>query len=230
MAFILNIDTSSAHCSVALAKAGEIVLGYESSNTMDHSSSLAPFVEKCLTFLREEKEKLDAVSVSNGPGSYTGLRIGLSMAKGIAFGFEIPLITLSTLEIMAVRAIFTYHDFSGDELIIPMIDARRMEVYTGCFDSSLNPIVKESAIILNDQTFKNFENQNKIIFIGDGTEKFRNLYKATNSVWLGNKMAHAKFMAPLSEKYFKEQKFSDVAYTTPYYLKEYQTTTPKNKL
>lgn len=230
MAKILNIDTSSTICSVALAIDGEVVLGYESSKKMDHSSSLAPFVEKCIDYLRERNQKLDAVSVTSGPGSYTGLRIGLSLAKGLCYGLDIPLITLSSLEVMAVRAIFTYPDFSGYEFIVPMIDARRMEVYTGIFDASLNHRMKEQPLILDKDSFKNVYTDKTLLFIGDGTNKFKEYYKEENAVWLGDGMAHAKYMVTLSEKYFRDKKFSDVAYSVPSYLKEYQATEPKSRL
>lgn len=230
MAQILNIDTSSKQCSVALARDGEIELGFESSKEMDHAESLAPFAEKCVSYLREKGEKLDAVSVTNGPGSYTGLRIGLSLAKGIAFGLDIPLITISTLEVMAVRAIFTDLDFSGDEIIVPMIDARRMEVFTGALDSSLHPVIKEQPLILDESSLSELKDKERVLFIGDGTEKFKPLYQGNNAIWLGNGMAHAKYMVSLSEKYFREKRFADTAYAVPNYLKEYQATTPKNKL
>ena len=230
MANILNIDTSSSICSVAVAIDGEIAFGLESSKKMDHSTSLAPFVEKCMDFIKDKELKLDAVCVSNGPGSYTGLRIGLSMAKGIAFGLDIPLITLSSLEVMAVRAIFSYHDFNGDEYIIPMIDARRMEVYTGVFDSALNLVKPETALILDENSFDDLKSHGKILFIGDGTEKFKDLYGVGNAIWLGGGMPHAKYMVTLAEKKYKEKQFSDVAYTVPSYLKEYQTTQPKNRI
>lgn len=227
---ILNIDTSSNICSVALAKDGEILMGLESSQKMDHSTSLAPFVEKCMRYLRDRNLKLEAVSVTVGPGSYTGLRIGLSLAKGLAFGYEIPLITISTLEVMAVRAIFTYADFSGEELIVPMIDARRMEVYCGVYDSNLKMKIPERALILDEKSFSELKDIKKILYIGDGTTKFKKLYTGNNAVWLGELMAHTKYMPAISEKYFREKKYSDVAYTVPNYLKEYQATTPKNKL
>lgn len=230
MAKILNIDTSSAHCSVALAIDGEVTAGFESSEKMDHSVSLAPFVEKCLENLRSRGEKPDAVSVTMGPGSYTGLRIGLSLAKGLAFGYDIPLIGLSSLEVMAVRAFFTYADFSGDELVVPMIDARRMEVYTAVFDSSLNKIKEETPLILEPDSMKDLDEGRKLLFIGDGSTKFKPVCNNGNAVWLGEGMAHVKYMAALSEKYYKEKKFADVAYSVPQYLKEYMTTKPKNRL
>ena len=230
MAKILNINTSSGICSVALSYDGEIVSSYESSTELDHSTTLAPFVEKCLDYLRLHNDRLDAVSVVNGPGSYTGIRIGLSMAKGLAFGLDIPLIALSSLEVMAVRAIFTNPDFYGDELIIPMIDARRMEVYTAGFNSKLNHVYPERALILDESSFRDIEGYDKKIFIGDGTEKFKGLYKDQSAIWIGKGMAHAKFMPALSEKYYREGIFSDVAYTVPNYLKEYMATVPKIKI
>lgn len=230
MANILNIDTSASQCSVAVSKDGVVVMGLESSKKMDSSSSLAPFVKQCLDFMRDHGERLEAVSVTYGPGSYTGLRIGLSMAKGIAFGLDIPLIAISSLEVMAVRAIFTYPDINGDEIIVPMMDARRMEVFTGVYDSSLKMLQPEGPLILDEKSLSNLKEKGKVIFIGDGTPKFQNLYSGTNGIWLGEGMPHAKYMAPLSEKYYREQKFSDVAYTVPNYLKEYQTTSPKNKI
>lgn len=230
MANILNIDTSSSICSVALSIDGEIVKGLESSKKMDHSISLAPLVENCLDWLKDKKQKLDAVSVTSGPGSYTGLRIGLSLAKGLSFGLDIPLISLSSLEVMAVRAIFSYPDFSGNEIIVPMIDARRMEVYTGVFDSGLNLISPQRALILDESSLPELEKYPLILFIGDGTHKYKDIYKYKNAIWVGDSMPHAKYMAALSEKYFREKKFSDVAYTVPNYLKEYQATQPKNKI
>lgn len=230
MANILNIDTSSSICSVALAKDGEIVIGLESSQKMDHSVSLAPFIQKCLTYLKEGEESLDAVAVTSGPGSYTGLRIGLSMAKGLAFGLDIPLITLSSLTVMAVRAIFSYQDFMGEELIVPMMDARRTEVYTGVFNSRLELQQPEQPMILDENSFSDLSSDSKILFIGDGTEKFQKVFNGKNAIWLGPGMPHAKYMVPLSEKAFRASNFADIAYTVPNYLKEYQTTKSKNKL
>lgn len=230
MAKILNIETSSRHCSVALAIDGEIVKGFDSKEEMDHSVSLAPFVDECMKYLRGKHMKLDAICVTDGPGSYTGIRIGLSMAKGLAFSLNIPMITLSSLEVLAVRAIFTYPDFNGDELIVPMIDARRMEVYTSVINSRLENEMEEKNLILDEKSFSELFQHNKIIFIGDGTEKFKGIYRGTNAIWIKNGIPHAKFMVTLAEKRLKESKFADVAYSTPRYLKEYQATQPKPRL
>lgn len=230
MANILNIDTASGICSVALAKDGEVILGYESSEKMDHSTSLAPFAEKCLNYARDHRISLDAVAVSAGPGSYTGLRIGMSLAKGICFGLNIPLITISTLKIMAVRAIFTDDSFEGDELIVPMVDARRMEVYTGVFNSGLELLEEEKPLILDENSFSNLIDERKVIFIGDGSSKFRELYSGKNAIWAGEGMSHAKYMATLAELDYRKKNFADLAYSVPSYLKEYQAGKPKNKV
>lgn len=230
MAKILNIDTSSSICSVALSIDLETVVGLESASKMDHSTSLAPFISKALNYLRERGEMLDAVSVIFGPGSYTGLRIGLSMAKGIAYGLNIPLITISSLEVMAVRAIFTYPEFSGTEIVVPMIDARRMEVFTAAYDSALRLKMPECAMILDENSYHELQKESKVLFIGNGTEKFFNLYGCDNAIWLGEGMAHAKYMPVISEKYYRENRFADIAYSVPNYLKEYQTTKPKNNI
>lgn len=230
MAIILNIDTSSKNCSVALTREGEVILGLESRDQMDHSTVLAPFVKECLDYIRKENLKLDAVSVIAGPGSYTGLRIGLSMAKGLAFSLEIPLLMISSLEVIAVGVMFSDFDWQGIETIVPMIDARRMEVFTCEFDSSLNYLIDEQPMILSDESFNNLFGHEKVIFAGDGCEKFKDLYKGKNGKWMSYVMPHAKYMGILSEKYFKKKVFADIAYSKPNYLKEYQTTVSKKHL
>lgn len=232
MAVILNIDTSSKFCSVALASDGETFFGLVSAKEMDHSTSLAPFVEKAMESLRHKDLNLDAVSVIIGPGSYTGLRIGLSLAKGLAYSLSIPLITLGSLQVMAVEAIFSYPDFQGDEIIIPMMDAGRMEVYAAVFEAALRPLKNNEPVILDENSFLEFSLGNKVIFAGDRVKKFKDNYgdKWPRAVWLENVRPHAKFMAPLSEKFFRAQNFADIAYSKPEYLKEYKATISKNKL
>lgn len=230
MATILNIETSSKTCSVALTKDGAVEYYLEDSDGMNHAVRLAPFVEKCLEELARKEERLDAVAVSLGPGSYTGLRIGLSFAKGLAFSQDIPLIGISTLEILAVKAMFHNTVWEGDEIIVGMIDARRMEVFAGAYDFSLSPIIEEGPEILTPDSFRELHSRRKVIFLGDGSEKFRDVYGGTNAVWLGTGMPLAKDMTALAEKYFREGRFLDIAYSTPNYLKEYQATVPKSKV
>lgn len=230
MAVILNIETSSKICSVALSKDGVIEFLMEDSEGMNHATKLAPFVEKCMEELKRKEENLDAIAVSLGPGSYTGLRIGLSLAKGLAYSMDIPLIGISTLTILAVKAMFKSLDWEGDEIIVPMIDARRMEVYTAAYDFTLNEIINEQPMILDSYSYDILHNYRKVIFLGDGSEKFMDIYSGNNAKWLGKGYPHAKDMLALSEKYYREKRFVNIAYSTPNYLKEYQTTVPKNKV
>ncbi len=224
MATIVNIETSSKKCSVALSKDGLIELELEDSKDMNHAECLALFVEKCLSEAKRKGYSLDAVAVSLGPGSYTGLRIGLSLAKGLAFSLNIPLIGISTLQIMAVKAMFRNILWEGDEIIVPMIDARRMEVFTGAFDFSLNEVINEAPVILTQDSFSLLHSKRKVIFIGDGIEKFKKVYSGNNAFWLDNLNPHARDMMALSEKCFREKRFIDIAYSIPNYLKEYQGT------
>lgn len=230
MATIINIETSAKTCSVALTKDGVVEFLLEDTEGMNHATKLAPFVERCMEELKRKEWELDAVAVSMGPGSYTGLRIGLSLAKGLAFSLDLPLIGLSTLQILAVKAMFRSMDWEGDEIIVPMVDARRMEVFTGAYNFALEEIVKEQPIILDSDSFSELHKYRKVIFLGDGSEKFKNIYTGGNAVWLGNIAPHAKDMLALAEKFHREKRYIDIAYSTPNYLKEYQTTVPKNKV
>ncbi len=161
MATILNIETSSSVCSVALTKDGAVEFELEDTEGMNHAVKLAPFAERCMEELKRKEESLDAVAVSLGPGSYTGLRIGLSFAKGLAFSLNIPLIGISTLQLLAVKAMFRNMAWEGDEILVGMIDARRMEAYVGAYDFALNAIIPERAEILNPDSFKELHGYRK---------------------------------------------------------------------
>ena len=225
---ILNIETSSTYCSVALCDAGAVVFSLESDSEMDHSVKLAPFVERCMTELRNRNLSLDAVAVSLGPGSYTGLRIGLSFAKGLCFGLNIPLIGVSTLEVLAVKAMFNNLDFNENQLYVPMIDARRMEVYTAVYDIGLQPLMPPTPLILTPDSYSQFDSH-PLIFIGNGVEKARDFLQVPPSKWIDSMPIAADMMA-LSEKAFRNKDYLDLAYSTPLYLKNFHATTPKNKL
>lgn len=230
MATIINIETSSKTCSVALTKDGVVEFQLEDTEGMNHAIKLAPFVERCMEEIRRKEYTLDAVAVSLGPGSYTGLRIGLSLAKGLCFSLDVPLIGVSTLQILAVKAMFRSMDWEGDEILVPMVDARRMEVFSGAFDFSLREVVPEGPFILDENSFSQLHDKRKVVFFGDGAMKFKDIYTGCNGEWMENLYPHAKDMLALSEKYFRENRFIDIAYSTPNYLKEYQTTVPKNKV
>lgn len=230
MSVILNIETSSKICSVALTSDGMVEFNIESDSDMEHAKLLAVYVDRALAHAESREMKLDAVAVSIGPGSYTGLRIGLSLAKGLCFAKDIPLIGVPTLELLAVKAMFGYRDAEGDEILVPMIDARRMEVYTAAYDFTLNPIMKPQPLILDETSYKELPSDRKLIFIGDGVDKAKDVLQLENALYLTNAMPIAIDMTALSERAFRNKDFLDTAYCTPEYLKEYQATKPKNKV
>lgn len=226
---ILNIETSSAICSVALCHGGEVCFHIESEPDMQHAACLAPYIERCMNHLTRREESLDAVAVSIGPGSYTGLRIGLSMAKGLCMSRNIPLIGIPTLEILAVKAMFNSFDREGDELLVAMTDARRMEVYTAVYDFALNPLMKPQPMILDKDSYSDFrKSEKKMIFVGDAVDKARTVINFPTAEWIKASPLAIDMNAP-SEKAFREGSFMDIAYATPEYLKEYQATVSKPK-
>lgn len=230
MARILNIETSSATCSVALTADGMVEFHIESESDMQHAKLLGQYVERALEDATRREVEIDAVSVSCGPGSYTGLRIGMSMAKGISFARNIPLITVPTLQILAVKAMFGLRDPQGDELLIPLIDARRMEVYAAAYDFALNEVLKPQPMILDSYSFRGLLDSHKCIFIGDGVAKAETVINHRNAVFVSTAMPLAIDMTALSERAFRRSDFADVAYVTPEYLKEYQATIAQNKV
>lgn len=225
---ILNIETSSKKCSVALSEEGAVLFSLESENDMDHSSKLAPYIDKCLEELYKRDLKLDAVAVSMGPGSYTGLRIGLSLAKGLCFGLKIPLIGVSTLKVLAVKAMFFLDSFVENPVYIPMIDARRMEVYTAAFNNALETLMNPTPLVLDETSYESFASDS-VILIGDAVEKAREVLKIPVLKWI-QCYPEASDMIALSEKAFREKDFIDLAYSTPYYLKNFQATTPRKNI
>lgn len=229
MAIILNIESSGPTCSVALTGDGELLLQQIDDNGMNHAKVMAPFIEKALSELKRRELKLDAVAVSIGPGSYTGLRIGLSMAKGLCFGDEIPLIGIPTLQILAVKAMFRSMDWEGDEILLPMLDARRMEVYTAAFDFGLNEVLSTRPLILEKDSFEEL-NGKRVIVMGSGSEKAKEFYGDKDWTWLEGIRPLASDMTALSERAYRNGDFLDLAYSTPLYLKEYEAKVSKNKV
>ena len=174
--------------------------------------------------------KLDAVAVSCGPGSYTGLRIGVSMAKGLCFGLGIPLIGINTLEIMTCHVMFR-EKYPENTLFCPMIDARRMEVYSAIYDLSLNPVKPVSADIIEADTYENFLREQSVLFFGNGAAKCRSVLTNPKALFLDKDINPlASDMLALAEKAFRERDFKDVAYFEPFYLKEFVATKPKHKV
>lgn len=228
MSTILNIETSSDTCSVAIGHEGDILFHLEETAGMKHAEVLAPFVEKCMNELLRRNLNLDAVAVSIGPGSYTGLRIGLSLAKGICFGSDIKLIGIPTLEILAVSAMFRNIDWHGDELLVPMLDARRMEVYTAVYDFSLNAIKPPHPLVLTPDSFSELLSNNRLYIMGNGSDKAKGIIKSPNILHLNDIKPLAIDMLALSERAMRQENFLDIAYSTPEYLKEFMATTPRN--
>lgn len=233
MAVILNIETSSGPCSVALTAEGMVLSHSEEFAGRNHATTLSAFIEKCLAHTREHEIDIDAVSVSMGPGSYTGLRIGLSQAKGLAYALGKPLIGVHTLRLLAVTVMFDARiDIEPDAVFIPMVDARRMEVYTGAYDLALNELIKPCALILDKDSFAGLRASGRpIYFFGDGAAKARDIFAGCPQAhYIEGIEPLATNMIALSDKAWQEKDFIDTAYSVPVYLKDFQATTPKHKV
>ena len=189
----------------------------------NHAAMLSDMIKSCMDYLEtHDGMKLDAVAVSIGPGSYTGLRIGLSEAKGIAYGLKIPLIGVPTLELLATMAMFEIADF--------MIDARRMEVFTSVYDASLQPLMEPSPEILDDSVYSRWlAPGRRLLYMGDGAKKAREVLRSVSAVYVPDIIPLATGMTPLSEKLMRDKKYLDLAYSVPQYLKEFQATAPRKK-
>lgn len=222
MSTIIAIETSGKFCSVALIHEGLAEFSRVDETEMNHARAIGPFVDECVKEARRREWKIDAVAVSMGPGSYTGLRIGLSMAKGLCFSLNVPLIGVSTLKLIAVKAMFRNIDWDGDEILVPMIDARRMEVYTAAYDFRLDALMEPQPLILEKDSYTNLPKDRNIYFMGDGSEKSKEVLKGERYHWLDGVNPKASDMTALAEKAFREEDFLDTAYSVPEYLKEYE--------
>lgn len=229
MACILHIETSTSVCSVAISEDGLAIFSKEDFKGPSHAVSLGVFIDEALSFADSHAIMIDAVAVSCGPGSYTGLRIGVSMAKGICYGRNIPLIALPTLEVLSIPVLL-FHELPEDALICPMIDARRMEVYASVYDRALNVIRKTAADIVDENSYLEFLNEHPVYFFGDGAAKCREKITHPNAHFIDDIRPLAKLMSPLADKAFAKGEFKDVAYFEPFYLKEFVGTQPKKAL
>lgn len=226
---IIHIETSTEVCSVALSSDGVVKFHRQNFEGPSHAALLGDYVQECITHARENQIELHAVAVSGGPGSYTGLRIGVSEAKGLCFGLNLPLIAVSTLELLCCTAMFRV-DIEEDALICPMIDARRMEVYAAVYNERLEAVMPVGAYIVDENTFAEILSQRKVIFCGNGAAKCRDVINHPNAIFVDGVYPLATGMLALAERAFTRQEFSDVAYYEPFYLKEFVATTPKNKV
>lgn len=229
MACILHIETATNVCSVAVSQNGELIFYREETEGPSHSSILGVFVDEAVKEVRSKAIQLDAVAVSCGPGSYTGLRIGVSEAKGLCFGLSVPLIAIETLKIMAYR-VSQESNLDQSVLLCPMLDARRMEVYDSIFTHDLAKVKETAADIVDESTFGELLASQKIAFFGNGADKCKEVIGDKNSLFIDDIFPRAKDMISLAEKAFADKDFVDVAYYEPFYLKEFVGTIPKNKI
>ena len=227
MSCILNIETSTDVCSVAISDSGQVIFNKEDHSGPNHAVKLGVYVDEALDFLDSHGLPLEAVAVSCGPGSYTGLRIGVSMAKGICYGRGVKLIAVPTLELMAVPVLLGEHPEDEDALIVPMLDARRMEVYAEVLDRALKVVRPIQADIVDADTYKEYLDQHHVYFFGNGAAKCMETINHPHAHLVEGIEPLAKNMAPLAEKRFAEGKFEDVAYFVPFYLKDFVAKMPK---
>ena len=226
---IIHIETSTEVCSVALSSDGVVKFHRQNFDGPSHASLLGGYVEECLKHARENNIELHAVAVSGGPGSYTGLRIGVSEAKGLCFGLNLPLIAVSTLELLCCTAMFRI-DIEDDALICPMIDARRMEVYAQVFDSEGTALTDVSAEVVTEESFAAWRGEGAdgaFVIFGNGAAKCT---EVLSDAVLIDVTPSVRGIAPLAQRAFDEGRFEDIAYFEPFYLKDFVVTTSKKKL
>ena len=230
---ILCIETGTSTCSVALGFDNNFIDIAESHDpNNNHAKNLTVFIKNLLEKHNIKATDLAGVAISKGPGSYTGLRIGVSAAKGICYGAKLPLIAIGSLNAMAQGALIWLADneqFKPD-LICPMIDARRMEVYTQLFNLKGESISEVEAKILDEKSFTNLLSTKKILFLGNGSPKAKEIIRSANAMFIEGFMPSARFMLPLASNLFNQKKFEDVAYFEPLYLKDFVATVGKNKV
>ena len=230
MACILHLETSTDVCSVALSEDGALLFAKESGRgSSSHEAAFSLLADEVLSMADSAAKHLDAVALSCGPGSYTGLRISASMAKGICYGRDLPLITLPTLQVLSVPVLLR-EDLPEDALLCPMIDARRMEVYAAVYDRALKPLRDVSADIVEADSYDMILDRGPVWFFGNGSTKCREIIRHPNAHFVGDVRPLARWMFPLAEKSFYEERFADVAYFEPFYLKEFVASKPRNLL
>lgn len=237
MSCILHIETSTDVCSVAISQDGDCIFHKEDFSGPNHAVKLGVYVDEALSFADSHAIPVDAVAVSGGPGSYTGLRIGVSMAKGICYARDIKLIAVPTLDLLCVPVLLGIgnnvpqpEDIEEDALLCPMIDARRMEVYAGLYDRSLREIRPIRADIVDEHTYKEYLDAHPVYFFGNGAGKCIQQINHPNAHYIPEITPQAKYMFPLAEKRIANEQYEDVAYYVPFYLKDFVAKAPKKLL
>lgn len=226
MAYILHIESSSTVCSVAISDNLNVLAIKELDNGYTHSENLHTFIQAILQESKLEASQLNAISVSSGPGSYTGLRIGYSTAKGLAYALQIPLININTLQALTVSVV---EKITTDAFFCPMLDARREEVYCSLFSNQLIEEMPTQALILNEENIHVFNKNKAIYFFGDGMPKAKKwLAELPNAYFVDEIKASANFLVPLAYQKYLKKEFADLAYSEPLYLKEFFFAKSKN--
>lgn len=224
MAVLLHIESAGKPCSVALSKGAELLFFKINEEAFSHSTQLGLFVDEALTVTEQQGLALDAVAVSSGPGSYTGLRIGVSMAKGVCYGYDLPLIAIPTLRVLAGQLLGRLDEHT---LLCPALDARRMEIYTAVYDYRGKELMPARALVVEVNSFDDFYPEKNLCFFGDGAQKCIDTCSRTNISSMGALIPKAADMIQPALEAFRMERFETNAYFKPNYLKEFQASTPR---
>lgn len=227
MALILGIETATEVCSVALGKDGICIADQTNREGNTHASQLHAMVEKLLKETGYSFNHLNAIAVSKGPGSYTGLRVGVSAAKGFGYALNIPVIGISTLKSLSAQVLVRTEN--KEELLVPMIDARRMEVFTAMYSLKLEEVELTNAKILEENLYAPLLETKKLLFFGNGSEKCKKIIDHKNAIFLDDIYCKASTLVGIAEEMYQNNEFENLAYFEPFYLKDFVGTTPKNK-
>ncbi len=235
MAGILQIETSTEVCSVAYSENGELRFKKESLEGLNHSELLTVFIEDLFKENNLSFSSVDAVAVSKGPGSYTGLRIGVSVAKGLCYALDIPLIAINSLDVLGkytAEHVSEFTEFNSDDKVLfcPMIDARRMEVYTALYNAAGERIKPVTAEIIDENFINEYLEEQPVLFFGNGAKKCKDTLLHKNAVFSGPTATSAQFMQKIAYDKYNKKEFENVAYFEPFYLKDFVATIPKNKI
>ncbi|WP_281751154.1 tRNA (adenosine(37)-N6)-threonylcarbamoyltransferase complex dimerization subunit type 1 TsaB [Neptunitalea chrysea] len=219
MGYILSVETSGTNCSVVLSNRNEVTfIKEENTGSFSHAEKLHVFIKEVMELGNVAPEDIDAIAVSKGPGSYTGLRIGVSTVKGLCFAWDKPMLSVSTLEALAYQAVAAEVMY-----IIPLIDARRMEVYSAVFTNAMEPVRVVEAEVIDETSFLTYLEKGKVLFLGDGAQKCKSVISHANAVFVDNKFPSAKEVGQLAFQKYQKNDFENIAYFEPFYLKDFVT-------
>lgn len=227
MACIIHIETTTDVCSVALSQDGQCLMSEENFDGPNHGIVLGPYVDAAVSFADSHAIPIDAVAVSQGPGSYTGLRIGVSAAKGLCYGRNLKLVAVSTLQLLCVPLLLYRDDLPDDALFCPMLDARRMEVYSAVYTRALKTVKEVAANVIGPDAYADLLAEHPVVFFGNGARKCQEVIRHPNALFVDDVYPLAKNMFPLAEQALLNGRTEDVAYFEPFYLKEFVATKPK---